>query len=179
MRHRHTTWAVRVRRQGVVVMAAVAAAAGQGVPTAAAIEDGLALNGVYAALSIGNWAKTDLVYIDQRPVRSTWTIESSCSDPLTCAGQVTSDLGWSAPLRYQSGVWTVSHEVPNWERCPDGSAYPGRQLFRFSPAAPGGRSPVGSPTLAGEDITSGPSGACGVGAPLVIRMPFRLDLLSV
>ncbi|MDT5189629.1 MAG: hypothetical protein QOI28_1880, partial [Mycobacterium sp.] len=30
-------------------------------------------------------------------------------------------------------------------------------------------------TLAGEERTTGPSGACGVNKLLVIRMPFRLD----
>lgn len=176
---RHKTSSARTGRRALVgAGVVVAVAAAPGIPTAAAIDGDLALNGVYAALSIGNWAKTNEVYIDQLPVRSTWTIESTCSDPQTCAGQVTSDLGWSAPLRYESGMWSVSHEVPNWLPCPDGTAYPGQQLYRFGTAAPGGRSQVGSSVLAGEDVTSGPSGACGVGGPLVIRMPFRLERIG-
>ena len=49
----------------------MAVTAAPSIPTAAAIDGDLALNGVYAALSIGNWAKTNEVYIDQLPVRST------------------------------------------------------------------------------------------------------------
>lgn len=147
-------------------------------PLAHGVNPELALNGSYAAVSVGNWAKTNEVYIDEQVVRSIWTIVSSCSDPDNCVGHVHSDQGWDAEISMKANMWSVRRDIPNWIPCPDGTAYPGRQLFRFAPAGPGGRRVVGSPVLAGEDVTAGPAGACGVGQPLVIRMPFRLDKIS-
>lgn len=144
-------------------------------PVARGVAPDLALNGTYAAVSIGEWAKRNEVYFDQQTVRSTWTIVSSCSDPQTCFGHMHSDQGWSAEITMVSNMWSVRREVPDWVPCPDGTAYPGRQLFRFAPAGPAGRRVVGSPVLSGEDVTAGPAGACGVGQPLVIRIPFRLE----
>jgi hypothetical protein len=65
--------------------------------------------------------------------------------------------------------------VENWQPCPDGTAAPGLQIFRFSPATPdGSRTDPTSSTLVGEDQTTGPSGACGISKPLFINMPFKL-----
>lgn len=147
-------------------------------PVAHGVDPELAINGTYAAVSIGNWAKRNEVYFDEQIVRSTWTIVSTCSDPQTCSGQVHSDQGWSAEITMQSNMWSVRRDVPDWIPCPDGTTAPGRQLFRFSPTAEAGRRVVGSPVLAGEDVMAGPAGACGVGQPLVIRMPFRLDKIG-
>ncbi|BBX18382.1 hypothetical protein CRI77_16795 [Mycolicibacterium duvalii] len=165
------------RREGLLATAVISLCLfGQmNAPVAHGVDPELALNGTYAAVSIGEWAKTNEVYIDQRTVRSTWTIVSSCSDPGTCFGHVHSDHGWSAEITLQSNMWSVRREIPDWMPCPGGGAYPGRQLFRFTPAGPAGRRVVGSPVLSGEDVTAGPAGACGVGQPLVIRMPFRLE----
>ena len=127
--------------------------------------DSTALNGTYTATSDGNWAQTNYSLHDEPTVTSTWTISSTCSDPMDCTGRVTSDQGWSANLRLVGGdLWVVAHDVPNWEKCEDGSSAPGHQTFKFS----------ADEKLAGWDYTVGPSGACGANKWLTIEMPFKL-----
>jgi hypothetical protein len=147
-------------------------------PSARATEDGLALNGTYIATSNGEWAKTNDSYHDEATARSTWTITSSCTNPVDCTGQVTSDQGWTAPIRHTSSAWILDRDLPDWVRCPDGTASPGRQKYLFWPVDATGWVAEGSPTLAGEDKTVGPSGACGSNRVLDIRMPFRLDKVA-
>jgi hypothetical protein len=138
--------------------------------------EGNPINGTYLATSVGEWAKTNEVYRDEATVRSTWRITSSCTTYDDCTGQVTSDQGWSAPLTIHDGsLWYVRRDVPNWEFCEDGTAVTGRQTFTFTPVGPDGMVLRGSPTLAGQDKTVGPSGACGMNRWLVVSMPFRLD----
>ncbi len=134
-------------------------------PSVHASSDDPALNGLYRATSDGQWAQTNDQLHHEATVTSTWTITSSCTNPLECAGQVTSDQGWSAPLRLSGGaLWIVAHDVPNWEQCGDGMpAATGRQLFRFA-----------TNDLAGDDKTIGPSGACGVNKWLTVDLPFTL-----
>jgi hypothetical protein len=137
---------------------------------------GIELNGSYRVTSIGNWAKTNEKYSDERTVIQTWTITSSCEDPLKCSGQVNSDQGWSAPLRFVDDHWIVDREINNWEPCPDGTTAPGHQKFLFWGAtANGNQDNTNTNLLAGLDETIGPSGACGINKPLVIRMPMRLE----
>ena len=137
--------------------------------------DRWALNGLFTATSNGEWARTNDIFHDERSLRSTWTISSECSYPTECTGTVTSDLGWTAPIYQTGGDWYVKHIVPNWMPCPDGTAASALQVFRFHGATPDGASadPT-SNTLVGEDITTGPSGACGRSLPLYITMPFKL-----
>ncbi|MDT5407958.1 MAG: hypothetical protein QOG14_178, partial [Mycobacterium sp.] len=97
--------------------------------------DGDPINGTYRATSVGEWAKTNDAFHNQATVTSTWTITSSCSNAQECTGQVRTDQGWSAPLYMHDGtMWYVKHDVPNWERCPDGTAFTGQQTFTFFPA---------------------------------------------
>jgi hypothetical protein len=133
------------------------------------------INGTYAAVSDGNQAKTNEQYRNEAVVRSTWTIETSCTSPVDCTGTVVSDAGWTAPIYTRTGIFWVKRTVPGWEKCDDGTAADGLQEFRFYPAAPDGSRTTESTTLAGEDKTTGPSGACGRSLWLVIRMPLRLD----
>jgi hypothetical protein len=144
--------------------------------SATASGDGNALNGTYLATSNGDWARTNDRYQNEASVRSTWTITSACTTPFDCTGRVTSDAGWSADLHRQNSDWNVKRDIPNWERCDDGTAYPGAQEYRFYPAdASGVVSLSADPTtFIGEDKTTGPSGACGVNQWLVVRMPFKL-----
>lgn len=142
-------------------------------PSAAAAPVDQALNGIYQVVSNGDWAKTDDVRRNQTTVVSHWTIESTCTDPYTCTGTVTSDQGWSAPLVYQTSTWRVRRTIEDWQHCPDGTTSPGHQLFRFYPMDRSQVAP-GSPILGGEDITTGVPGACGRGYPVEIRMPLRL-----
>lgn len=140
----------------------------------------LAINGTYRATSLGNWAKTNNSFHDEPTVTSTWTVTSSCASAQECAGEVSSDQGWSAPLVMHDGaMWSVKRELPNWRQCPDGSALPGTQTFLFFAVAPNGAGGLDrSPTMAGKDETIGPSGACRVNKSLAVEMPFRLDELG-
>ena len=168
-----------MRSRRVIASATVVAVTvivGQSLTSSArASEDGLALNGIYVATSNGDWAKTNDSYHDETTVTSTWTITSSCFNPVDCAGQVVSDQGWTAPIVHNSDAWIVERDLLDWERCPDGTAVAGHQRYRFWPVDATGYVAPGSPTLGGEERTTGPSGACGVNKLLVIRMPFRLD----
>ena len=133
------------------------------------------INGHFAVNSNGDWAKINERYEQQPSERENWTISTQCSAPSLCAGTVTSDAGWTAPIYQKSGVWYVKRQVENWEPCPDGTSFPGMQIYRFSRTTPGGdMGDPNSPILVGEDQTTGVSGACGISKPLFIQMPFKL-----
>jgi hypothetical protein len=132
---------------------------------AQASPDSIALNGTYSAISDGKSAQTNYSFHDEATVTSTWTITSTCTDPMDCTGRVTSDQGWSANLRLVGGdLWVVVHDVADWEKCQDGSSAPGHQTFKFT----------ADENLTGWDYTVGPSGACGANKPLTIELPFKL-----
>lgn len=148
-------------------------------PARATTKEDVAINGTYRATSIGNLAKTNDQYNNEPTVVSTWTISSSCTNFQECTGTLTSDRGWTAPMYMLDGImWYAKHDVPNWERCPDGTAFTGKQTFYFYPVGSDGLLELGSPTLAGKDKTVGPSGACGQNQWLGIEMPLRLDKLA-
>lgn len=133
------------------------------------------LNGTYTATSNGEWARKNEVFYDQDSRRSIWIINTVCSYPGECTGTVRSDENWSAPVYQRSSVWYVKHPIDNWVPCPDGSTAPGLQTFRFKAmTADGANADPASTTLVGEDITTGPSGACGLNKPVYINMPFKL-----
>jgi hypothetical protein len=148
-------------------------------PAGASLED-VPINGTFLATSNGDWAKTNEVYHDEVTVRAVWTITSTCSDRWDCTGSVTSDRGWTAPLRRTADSWEVERDLPNWEPCADGTGATGHQKYRFWHVAEDGRVDLSdtSRIFAGEDRTIGPSGACGINRWLVIRMPFRLEKLD-
>jgi hypothetical protein len=150
--------------------------------TARAItKEDVAINGTYRVTSIGNWAKINDQYNNEPTVVSTWKISTSCTTFQECNGTMTSDQGWSAPIYMLDGtMWYVKHEVPNWERCQDGTAFTGKQTYYFYPADPAGSGEfqIGSPVLAGKDKTVGPSGACGQNQWLTIDLPLRLDKIG-
>jgi hypothetical protein len=152
-------------------------------PTARAItKDDVALNGTYRVTSIGNWAKINDQYNNEPTTVQTWTINSTCTTIMECRGTVRSDEGWSAPIYMTDGdLWYVKHEVPNWERCEDGTAFTGKQTFDLYPVDPTGTTgefQIGSPVLAGKNKTVGPSGACGQNQWLTIELPLRLDKIG-
>jgi hypothetical protein len=164
-----------VSRAAAATLVAVAAIGGAATGWPAGASPDPAINGTYLATSNGEWAKTNDIYHDEDVIRSTWTIASSCSDPFTCDGTVTSDQGWTADLDFKMGTWYVHRDLPNWETCWDGTAATGRQIYRFYPwDAAQNQIVVGSPILVGEDKTTGPSGACGWNKLLEVRMPFKL-----
>lgn len=145
----------------------------------ATTKEEVALNGTFRATSIGELAKTNDQYHAEPTTVSTWTINSSCTTFQECTGTVTSDQGWSAPTYTHDGaLWYVKREVPNWERCEDGTAYTGQQTYFFYAVDSAGMSELGSPTFAGKDKTVGPSGACGQNKILNVTIPFRLDKIG-
>ena len=134
-----------------------------------------ALNGTFAVTSLGDWAKTRDVYMDEPTVRSTWTISSSCDTPISCTGTVSSDQGWTEPVKMGSGeVWRIDRDLENWVPCPDGTSAPGHQIYMFYPVDEAGFVKTGSPVFAGYDKTMGPSGACGINNRQRIEMPLKL-----
>src|SRR5271156_510326 len=85
------------------------------------------INGTFTATIIGDWARTRTVYHQEAVVRSTWTITSSCTTAEDCGGTVSSDQGWTATLKMTDGLnWYAKRDIPNWETCPDGTAFPGK-----------------------------------------------------
>jgi hypothetical protein len=144
-------------------------------PSAAASGDEWGLNGTYAATSNGDWAKTNDIFHNEATVRSKWTINTTCTTPVECTGRVVSDQGWSADVGLHGSEYVVKRDIPNWEPCPNGAARPGHQIYRFYPVDESGMVDWASTLLAGIDLTSGDSGACGVNKALVISVPFRLE----
>jgi hypothetical protein len=147
-------------------------------PSAQATDDPSAINGRYVATSDGTYATTNYAFHNEATVTSTWTITSICATEVSCTGQVSSDQGWSAPLRTEGHVWYAERDVPNWETCPDGTSFTGHQTFMFYPANANGVTQIGSPYLEGKDKTVGQRFACGAAKEarvLTIVMPFHLD----
>ena len=147
----------------------------------ATTKEEVAINGTYRVTSNGNWAKLNDQYNYEPTVISTWTISTTCSNFQTCSGTMKSDQGWSAPITMTDGLlWYVRRDVPNWERCQDGTAFTGQQTFYFYPVDPegSGEYQLGSPVMAGKDKTIGPSGACGQNQWLGIELPLRLDKIG-
>jgi hypothetical protein len=169
--------ATRAAMRSVAVVAVTIAGV---TPHAAADTDQFALNGTYSVVSNGEWAKMNERYQDEPTVRSEWTIATTCSTAITCAGKVTSSLGWTEDIYNTTGAnWFVRHYVPNWIPCPDGSTAPGLQVFRFHPDV--SSSPDGSATpgvLVGEDVTTGESGNCGRNTSLILNLPVKLTRIG-
>jgi hypothetical protein len=156
-----------MRVVGAMASATLVAAAmiQAGSPAHAAVDP--ALNGKYTATSDGVWAKKNHVLHEEPVVVSTWTVSSTCANPVNCAGRVSSDQGWSADLKLVGGsLWLVTRDVENWERCPDGSAFTGHQHYKFYREDDN--------TWKGWDETLGPSGACGANQWLFVEIPFTL-----
>ncbi|WP_370329968.1 hypothetical protein [Mycolicibacterium hippocampi] len=138
------------------------------------------LNGTYIFTSNGEWAKVNDVFRDEASIRSRWTISSTCSYPTECTGTVSSDWGWTAPIYQKGAVWYVKRTVDNWQPCPDGTAAPGLQVFRFYPSVPdGSAADPTSTTLFGDDQTTGISGSCGSSKVVFVSIPFKLVKTNV
>jgi hypothetical protein len=153
-----------------VVLMTAAVCVAVGAAPAARSTEWPTLNGTYAAISDGQWAKTREVFHDEATITSTWTITSTCRTHAECTGRVTSDQGWSADAHFNAGMWFVERDVPDWEPCGDSATAPGQQQFTFYS--------VDAATLLGKDKTMGPSGACGVSYWLTIEMPFKLTKIG-
>lgn len=168
---------MRARKLSTSAAVLAATAVGSaGVAAAAPDINNPAINGVFLATSNGEWARTNDSYHDEATVRSTWTISTTCENPVACSGTVVSDQGWTANIVHVPGAWKVIRDLPNWETCGDGTAATGRQVFTFYPVGDNPSQLVDptSETFSGEEVTTGPSGACGVSSHLDIAMPFKL-----
>ncbi|HZQ30686.1 MAG TPA: hypothetical protein VFB19_03015 [Mycobacterium sp.] len=161
---------------GAIFLAAIALGGGLGTAHAAPDINDPAINGTYLATWNGEWSKTNDSFHDEAVVRSKWTIHTSCNTPITCSGTVTSDQGWTSKIVRVPGLWKVIRDLPNWETCADGTAATGRQVITFYPVGDNPLEPVDPNlnTFSGEDVTTGPSGACGQNNLLQIMTPFKL-----
>lgn len=166
--------------QGAALIAAVTTVLGTA-PLAAADDDyaKYAMNGTYSVVSNGEWARMNDRYQDEPSVHSTWTVNSVCSTAYTCAGKVTSSLGWTEDIYTTAGnMWYVKHYVPEWIPCPDGTTAPGLQVYKFYRANDDGMTYVGVPNWIGEDQTTGVSGNCGRNQSLVLNLPVKMTKLD-
>lgn len=160
-------------------MALGAAAAVLTAPQSAADYPQYAMNGTYSVVSNGEWARMNDRYEDKPSVRSTWTVNTTCSTAMTCSGKVTSSLGWTEDIYTGIGnLWYVKHYVPDWIPCPDGTTGPGLQVFKIQPVTDEGMVQVGSNLWAGQDETTGQSGACGRNKSLVLNLPVKIEKIS-
>jgi hypothetical protein len=163
------------------VAALVAAAAfGLGTaPPAAANYDQYAMNGTFSVVSNGEWARMNDRYQDEPSVRSTWTVSTTCSTAITCAGKVTSSLGWTEDIYTTMGsMWYVKHYVPDWIPCPDGTQAPGLQVYKIYKANEDGMAQEISDLWLGEDETTGVSGNCGRNRSLVLNLPVKITKVT-
>ncbi|WP_412093912.1 hypothetical protein [Mycolicibacterium goodii] len=142
-------------------------------PTASADEQ-WGINGTFATSSNGEWAKINERYEKQPSTRDTWTVSTQCTSPTNCAGTVSSDQGWSAPIYTTSGLWYVKRVLPQWRYCADGTPIEGLQIYKIYPVGPDAHLDLGSDEYTGEEQTLGPSGSCGRNQWPAIRMPFYM-----
>jgi hypothetical protein len=148
-------------------------------PNASASTYGIELNGSYSVTSNGDWAETNDSYRDEQTVRQTWTISSSCTGPTQCTGNMVSDQGWTAPIKFTENRWIVTREIPNWAPCGEGPPATGHQMFMFWGVDNDGKvNATNTSQLGGRERTNTDSGSCGISKPLVITMPVRLEKLS-
>ena len=161
---------------GVGVLIAVATVGSA--PIARASDFGFELNGTYSFLSNGEWAKSNDSFHKEPVVRAIWMISSSCTSPSLCTGQVSSDQGWTAPLKYSEDSWIVKLDLPNWAPCETGGAATGHQRFTFYGVDDKGQDTGSTELLAGTDTTRTDSGSCGRNLPLNVVIPMRLQRMS-
>lgn len=151
---------------------------GLAAPAGAEFEE-YAMNGTFSVVSNGEWAQMNERYQDEPTVRSTWTVTSTCSTPLTCAGKVTSSLGWTEDVFTRTGqMWYVKHAVPEWIPCPDGTRADGLQVYSFYPASEDGMIQRQSDLWLGQDETTGVSGNCGRNRSLVMTLPVKITRIG-
>ncbi|TFV59738.1 hypothetical protein E4P42_07585 [Mycobacterium sp. PS03-16] len=156
--------------------ALVAALAFAGLASAGTAEAGTewGINGTFAISSNGDFAKVNERFQDQPGERATWTITTTCASPTDCAGTVTSDQGWSAPIYTTNGLYYVKRVVPAWRFCADGQPVEGLQTYKLYPVGMDGHVDASSDEYTGENQTVGPSGSCGRNQWPQIRMPFYM-----
>jgi hypothetical protein len=147
-------------------------------PPATANYDQYAMNGTFSVVSNGEWARMNDRYQDEPTVRSTWTVNTTCTTAITCSGTVTSTLGWTEPIYTGTGsMWFVKHYVQDWIPCPDGGTAPGLQVYKIYPATEEGMATPISDLWLGEDQTTGISGNCGRNKSLVLNLPVKITKL--
>lgn len=151
-----------------VVLASILAVLVFGSAPASANSCDVPFNGTFTATSDGQWAMTRDSYHDEQTVVATWNVTTTCTNYLDCTGQVRSDQGWVGNAVCDAGTWTVTHDIPGWEPCADGTSATGTQKFMFVT--------IDNPNeFTGWDKTVGPSGACGKNQWQTVRMPFKLN----
>ncbi len=140
----------------------------------AGAQENWGINGTYATSVNGDWAKVNERYEDQPSERQTWTVTTDCVSPTDCAGTVTSDQGWSAPIYTVNGLYYVKRSLPEWRFCADGTPIEGLQVYKLYPVGLDGHVDLASNEYTGEQQTTGPSGSCGRNQWPAIRAPFYM-----
>ncbi|KAA1429872.1 hypothetical protein F0402_16930 [Mycolicibacter arupensis] len=92
-----------------------------------------------------------------------WTIATSCSQ-VDCNGTVSSNQGWTSPMRLVNGEWHFSVTKPDGGLCADGNYVPTVIEVMIDPASLGGV------------VTTSSDGECP-GSTLTSR-PFQLHQLG-
>lgn len=169
-----TTRPKRSCAKTAAALAATVIAFGVSTAAPAAADEEWGVNGTFATSSNGEWAKIADRYEKQPVILGTWTISTVCSTPTDCAGTVTTDQGWSAPIYTNNGVWYVKRVVPNWKYCADGTPIEGLQVYLIYPVGAEGYVDSTSDEWTGDDKTTGPSGSCGRNQWPTVRMPFYM-----
>ncbi|WP_084356548.1 hypothetical protein [Mycolicibacterium wolinskyi] len=147
---------------------------GLGAAPAGADPGSWGINGTFATSVNGDWAKVNERYEDQPSERQNWTVTTECISPTDCAGTVTSDQGWSAPIYTVNGLYYVKRSVPEWRFCADGTPIEGLQVYKLYPVGFDGHVDLSSNEYTGEQQTTGPSGSCGRNQWPAIRAPFYM-----
>jgi hypothetical protein len=163
---------------GAALIAATSVGVGAAPPASANYEQ-YAMNGTFDVVSNGEWARMNDRYQDEPTVRSRWTVTTTCSSAISCAGKVTSTLGWTEDVYTTAGnLWFVKHYVSDWIPCPDGGTAPGLQVYKFYPANDEGMAQRISDQWLGEDETTGESGNCGRNRSLVLNLPVKITKVT-
>jgi len=147
-------------------------------PSAQAQTFGFEVNGTYSFLSNGEWAKNNEIFHDEPVVRDTWHISSTCTTWIACTGQITSDQGWTAPLKFLADHWVATRDIPDWAPCEAGGAATGHQMFWFYGVDENGQNSRSTDLMAGKDMTHTDSGSCGRNKGLFVDVPMRLERIS-
>src|ERR1700733_6985930 len=151
-----------------LVAAGVAGGVGMGPPPWAYDP---AINGTYTATVVGDWARVREVYHQEAVVRSTWTITTSCATAEDCTGTVTSDQGWSAPLKMPEGYTSyLKRHIRRQRLCFLLSRDPGHRGQHAWVVSPGRKGPDGRPERRlRHELAAGYRAAVQAGQDRVIR----------
>ncbi len=139
-----------------------------------------AVNGVFNAVSNGDRARTNNVYMDEQTVVSTWTISITCTMYQICEGIVQQRPELDGNYFLQMACGTSAGRFPTGSTALVGGTATWAAAVRFYPVnvakrSDGARVRTSSPESTGPRRMAGPAVPT---PPTVIEMPFRLSRAS-